>query len=1822
MLSQIIAAQKVAIIGAKHLTATGDGVSILALENLTSGEVFYFTDNEYNNVTNQFNDVAESVVRITITSPIGKGNVIFFKEEDTPDTFTATVTSGSGSVTVVHEAFSGPFSIADFGESLYLYTDNDADPANGVTEIHSAFFPGSLVTSDSSGGPMPTAENPDTDFPDAIVVHNFPAQDYETSPYDDGVNRVEYNTSSGDRTDVNKVMLENSANYVMFGNNQDLSTTFFTNFNLVTSDPIVTLTTNFSELNENNASNFNFTFSLNNPATTNLVINFVVSGSATFNSDYTQSGATGMNTSAGTVTIANGASSATVVLNPTAETVLEPDETIQLTITAGTGYDAGSPSSQAVTIINDDTLTVVPDVTITGTRHYTDTEDGISEFSFVALKDLSSGASYMFSSSPFDKNTLLFSDVSTYPSELKWTVPSGGVARGDVIVVKKTAPDTFTVTKNGSTSATGTIIKLSPSKNFYISEFGGVLRAYTDSDDNPFNGITTIQSQIYTYQVSTGFGGNIPASLDLSTLYTGSVLVDGFPDASPGRLEYDPALRTTTVDQANFVNPANWLYAAPVQDLSPIPFNNIIISEGSSNPLASVVNATSSIVEGSGDNTVFTFSLNSEAVGDIAVNFNVSGSATYLTDYTVSGADVFSATAGSILIPDGATSAQLTITPADDNILETNDNVLLTIISGTGYDGGAPGDAFVTITDDDTNDAEPLVAILGINHLDPTELSIVALQNIDPNSTFFFVRGEFNTETLSFPPDVGIYKWISPNTCIPEGTVLSVSGPSSGPLTVNCNGTSGADCGDFTMITSGLSFDFLDIGTKYYVYQDSDEDPSNGITQIHSVIHTGGVYPTMHTGGNLPPEDNPKLKYSNAVVVDGFPNTAPDRTEFDATKRTIDVSTSGIEDLSNWLHGQDNAALSTTNFNVIAPEAFCALPFTVQLDVNGEASISVEDIDLGSTVSCGIATLTISQTDFDCSHVGDNTITLTVADSSGNSSSCTTVVTVEDNITPEALCVAPFTIQLDANGEASISADDINFNSTDNCDIDTTTINQTDFDCSHIGDNGITLTVTDSSGNSSSCTTVVTVEDNITPEALCVAPFTIQLDANGEASISADDINFGSADSCGMGTITINQTDFDCSHVGDNVITLTVADIGGNVSTCNTTVTVEDNIAPAAQCVAGLTIQLDANGEASISVADIDNSSFDNCGTDTMNLSQTDFDCSDIGENTVTLTVTDTNGNASTCTTTVTVEENIAPTVQCVAGFTLQLDANGEASISVADIDNSSFDYCGIDTMILSQTDFDCSDIGDNEITLTVTDNGGNTSTCTTIVTVEDNIAPTAQCVAGLTIRLDANGEASISVADINDSSFDNCGIDTMTLSQTDFDCSDIGDNVITLTITDIDGNASTCTTTVNVEDNIAPTAQCFAGLTIQLDANGEASISVADIDNSSFDNCGTDTMNLSQTDFDCSDIGENTVTLTVTDTNGNASTCTTTVTVEENIAPTVQCVAGFTLQLDANGEASISVADIDNSSFDYCGIDTMTLSQTDFDCSDIGDNEITLTVTDTGGNASTCTTTVTVEDNIGPIVSCIDFTLELGADGIAFLAPDDLGGTTNNCAISITEIDIEQFDCSDVGNPVLVTYFASDVSRNTASCTAMITVVDTLGPGFNQGTLPDDQTRMADENGGYSLEDFTVGVTAIDNCSDPLRPVVIGQDIEIGTVLTPGVYDITLNAIDDFGNNTDYIFELTVDEFIGTGDSTGMKTILLYPNPAETKLYVGNPQEIPLNNLFIYDMNGHLVRTFNLKGTESEENIDVDVSNLARAAYLISIQSETGSITKQLIKK
>jgi hypothetical protein len=59
------------------------------------------------------------------------------------------------------------------------------------------------------------------------------------------------------------------------------------------------------------------------------------------------------------------------------------------------------------------------------------------------------------------------------------------------------------------------------------------------------------------------------------------------------------------------------------------------------------------------------------------------------------------------------------------------------------------------------------------------------------------------------------------------------------------------------------------------------------------------------------------------------------------------------------------------------------------------------------------------------------------------------------------------------------------------------------------------------------------------------------------------------------------------------------------------------------------------------------------------------------------------------------------------------------AEIVIDDIDNGSSDNCGISNMEISQTQFTDEHIGDNVVTLTVTDNNGNTSSCDAIVTVD-----------------------------------------------------------------------------------------------------------------------------------------------------------------------------------------------------------------------------------------------------------------------------------------------------------------------------------------------------------------------------------------------------------------------------------------------------------------------------------------------------------------------
>jgi len=98
---------------------------------------------------------------------------------------------------------------------------------------------------------------------------------------------------------------------------------------------------------------------------------------------------------------------------------------------------------------------------------------------------------------------------------------------------------------------------------------------------------------------------------------------------------------------------------------------------------------------------------------------------------------------------------------------------------------------------------------------------------------------------------------------------------------------------------------------------------------------------------------------------------------------------------------------------------------------------------------------------------------------------------------------------------------------------------------------------------------------------------------------------------------------------------------------------------------------------------------------------------------------------------------------------------------------------------------------------LTVTDNNGNSSTCNAIVTVVDDIFPVALC-QDISVTL-SGGVATIAPQDIDNGSYDNCGIVSRSLSKSTFTCEDIGTISVILTVTDPSGNISSCTANVTV---------------------------------------------------------------------------------------------------------------------------------------------------------------------------------------------------------------------------------------------------------------------------------------------------------------------------------------------------------------------------------------------------------------------------------------
>ena len=680
---------------------------------------------------------------------------------------------------------------------------------------------------------------------------------------------------------------------------------------------------------------------------------------------------------------------------------------------------------------------------------------------------------------------------------------------------------------------------------------------------------------------------------------------------------------------------------------------------------------------------------------------------------------------------------------------------------------------------------------------------------------------------------------------------------------------------------------------------------------------------------------------------------------------------------------------------------------------------------------------------------------------------------------------------------------------------------------------------------------------NVSGQAVCVPDLTHSVVSTGpNASMGSNGGNFtvNAIDIDNGSTGSIVGVSFDpvlfpfgsqsatgnCSSYATNevVVYLFAADANGAITSCGTTVEIMDNSSPQILCFPNVQISLDATGSVTVT-ENMLAQTYENCNLTNFEIQGGDqtYTCVDVGSSpTVTLLATDDAGNSVTsmpCT--FTIIDNTSPTAICknTSYNTSSLLGATTGSINIGDVNNGSTVNCGIPNLALSQTTFTCADAGSIiPVTLTVSDNQGNSATCLSQVSIFDDMPPSLGFISNsINVNLDASGLHTLVGADVANASttIDDCApFANLTWSFTPsiLDCDDIGTSVA-VTVTDEFNNSTSGTVIVSAVDNIAPVAICTAQtISLNLDANGTASLTPMMVDNGSTDNCPNSiNMSLSQTMYDCNDIGTSTVTLTVSDMIGSSitipsQTCTANVEIFDNIPPTVICE-----DITIDYSTTIIPGDVTTIITDNCSVDLISLSQSTFSCSDLGTNSISVNVTDVAGNATVCTANVTVEDNISPIASAQNITVDLDASGNIIINPFDANnGSMDACDNSLNfSVLPASFDCNDLGTQT-ATLIVTDDSGNSQTAPFAITVEDNILPTVSCQM----QTESLDASGTLVVNAIDFVAASNDNCSIANTEMSLSEFGSYTPTLPFNCNDVNSSPIDiyikvtDNSNNTE----------------------------------------------------------------------------------------------------
>ncbi len=516
--------------------------------------------------------------------------------------------------------------------------------------------------------------------------------------------------------------------------------------------------------------------------------------------------------------------------------------------------------------------------------------------------------------------------------------------------------------------------------------------------------------------------------------------------------------------------------------------------------------------------------------------------------------------------------------------------------------------------------------------------------------------------TFTVPGDITIYKDENCNYNAAVGITGDVTDEAD-----NCDATLDATFSD--AVADGTC-EGEQIITRTWSLTD---DCGNTTTQEQTITVEDNTAPTFTVPDDITIYKDENCNYDAAVGITGDVTDEADNCDatLDATfsDAVADGTCEGEQIITRTWSLTDDCGNTTTQEQTITVEDNTAPTFTVPGDItiykdencNYDAAVGITGDVTDEADNCD-ATLdaTFSDAVADGTCEGEQIITRTwsLTDDCGNTTTQEQTITVEDNTAPTFTVPGDITIYKDenCNYDAAVGITGDVTDEADNCDATLdATFSDAVADGTCEGEQIITRTwsLTDDCGNTTTHTQTITVEDNTPPAAVC-QEITVDLDALGMASITADMLNGGSSDNCTADVdliFTANQLDFTCANVGLNTVTLTVTDACGNEATCDAIVTVNDITAPDLTCPTDQDLFIGAGCEVALPDYTTELTADDACGIATIvqdpavGALYTDADA---GPHTVEFTVTDVNGNVNTCSFTITVVDAEAFTIDDV----------------------------------------------------------------------------------------------------------------------------------------------------------------------------------------------------------------------------------------------------------------------------------------------------------------------------------------------------------------------------------------------------------------------------------------------------------------------------------------------------------------------------------------------------------------------------------------------